>query len=116
MVKELIEQAKNKYPVSIHYKGRLSEEESIELRKSCDVHCPTVYMDGSAIYSIRWKGYSIDEKRMENLLIDAISWAEDTSGQITHDLLRGMGITSDELEYLGYDKETFPEMHKWVEE
>ena len=51
----LAQLAKDKYPVSIPYKGKLTEEELHELEKTCDVHCPSVYMDGSAIYSIRYK-------------------------------------------------------------
>ncbi len=52
---ELIELAKDKFPIFIHYKGRLSEEEIAEIEKTCDIHCPTVYMDGSAIWSIKYK-------------------------------------------------------------
>ena len=52
---ELIEKAKNKYPLSVSYKGRLTSEEVAEIEKNCTVHCPSVYMDGSAVYSIRYK-------------------------------------------------------------
>ena len=38
MVQELIEKAKNKYPVSIYYTGQLSEEEITVLEKVCDVN------------------------------------------------------------------------------
>ena len=37
MVRELIEKAKNKYPVSIYYTWQLSEEEITVLEKVCDV-------------------------------------------------------------------------------
>ena len=57
MVQELIEKAKSKYPVSVYYTGRLSKEETTALEKECDVKYPSVYMDGSATYSIRYKGY-----------------------------------------------------------
>lgn len=60
MVQELIEKAKNKYPVSIYYTGQLSEEEFATLEKVCDVKCPSVYMNGSATYSIRYKGRTSD--------------------------------------------------------
>ena len=55
MVQELIEKAKNKYPVSIYYTGQLSDEEIITLEKVCDVKCTSIYMSGSATYSIRYK-------------------------------------------------------------
>ena len=37
MVQELIEKAKNKYPVSVYYTGQLSEEITV-LEKVCDVN------------------------------------------------------------------------------
>ena len=52
---ELIEQAKNKYPLSVSYQGRLTSEEVAEIEKNCTIHCPSVYMDGTAVYSIRYK-------------------------------------------------------------
>lgn len=55
MIQELIEQAKTKYPVSVHYKGRLIEEDINELEKVCDVRCSSVYMDGTGTYSIRYR-------------------------------------------------------------
>lgn len=61
-VKELIEQAIRKYPVTIHYKGKLSDSEIEELEKVCDVRRLSVYMDGSAMYSIRHK--KADNKSM----------------------------------------------------
>ena len=56
MITELIQQAKDKYPLSIYVKGKLSEEEIAEIEKVCDIRCPSVYMDGSAAYCIRYKG------------------------------------------------------------
>ena len=54
LVKTLIDQAKNKKPLSISYKGRLSEQEIVLLNDNgCSVHCPSVYMGGTAEYSIR---------------------------------------------------------------
>ncbi len=60
MVQELIEKAKNNYPISIYYTGQLSEEEITVLEKVCDVKCPSIYMSGSATYSIRYKGRTSD--------------------------------------------------------
>ncbi len=51
----LVEMAKNKYPVSVSYIGRLSEPEQSKIEENCDINCPAVYMDGSAMYSIRYR-------------------------------------------------------------
>ena len=48
------------------------------------------------------------------LLIDVIGWANDVSGQVAHDMLHGMGITSEELDALGYDEINFPNLHRLV--
>lgn len=50
-----IEQAKLKYPLSVQYKGRITESEMLELEKLCDVSCSSVYMDGSGYYTIRYR-------------------------------------------------------------
>ena len=55
VIKELYKQAKEKYPVSIQYKGRLTIEELEELEKYCDVHAFSVYMNGTVVYSIRYR-------------------------------------------------------------
>ena len=57
----LIQRANNKYPLSISYKGRLTSEEVAELEKYCIIHCPSVYMDGTTVYSIRYKGSEVTE-------------------------------------------------------
>ena len=56
----------------------------------------------------------IENRRMKELLINAIERAIDVSEQATHDIIRAMGITSDELDAIGYDKENFPNMHEWA--
>jgi hypothetical protein len=61
MIEELIQKAKNKYPLSISYKGRLTSTQIKELEKHCIIHCPSVYMDGTAVYSIRYKGSEVAE-------------------------------------------------------
>lgn len=55
LVNQMIELAKNKYPVSIPYKGKLTEEDITELERVCDVRCPSIYMDGSGYYFIRFR-------------------------------------------------------------
>lgn len=51
----LLHMAREKYPISIQYKGRLSEQELEYLDKFCDVRCFSVFMDGSAVYNIRYR-------------------------------------------------------------
>lgn len=52
---DIIKQAKEKYPVSIHYKGRLTKEEISEIEKFCTINTPSVYMDGSCYYVITYR-------------------------------------------------------------
>ena len=56
----------------------------------------------------------MDKNRIEMLLINAIEWAVNVSEQSTHDILRAIGITNDELTAIGYDEENYPKMHTWV--
>lgn len=58
----------------------------------------------------------MENERLETLLINAIEHAIDVSEQYTHDIIRAIGITSDELESIGYDKENFPMLHTWAGE
>lgn len=51
----IIDKAKENYPCSYWYKGKLSEEEYSEISEKCDIHCSSAYMDGSATLSIRYK-------------------------------------------------------------
>ena len=52
---ELIKKAKNKYPLSVSFKGQLSVEQISLVEKHCTIQCPSVYMDGTAVYSIRYR-------------------------------------------------------------
>ncbi len=52
--------------------------------------------------------------RYENLVINAIEWAVNVSEQHTYDLIRAMGITSEELSTIGYDEDNFPKMYEWT--
>ena len=61
-VQELIECAKIRFPLSVSFSGRLTNTEITEIEKYCAVHCPSVYMDGSATYSIRFKAASFKSK------------------------------------------------------
>ena len=56
----LFHMAREKYPISIQYKGRLTEQELEYLEKFCDVCCFSVYMDGSATYCIRYRANKED--------------------------------------------------------
>lgn len=58
----------------------------------------------------------MDNPRLMELITNVIEWGIEVSEDTTHDLLRGMGITSEELEEIGYEQENFPKMHEWVQE
>ena len=64
MVQELIDKAKVKFPVSIYYTGQLSEEDISTLEEVCDVKCSSIYMSGSATYSIRYRGVANDDEQI----------------------------------------------------
>lgn len=48
-------------------------------------------------------GKNVSSERLEELVINAIEWAIEVSEQTARDLIAGMGITSEELESIGYD-------------
>ena len=54
----------------------------------------------------------MDDKRLEELVINALEWAIEVSKQTTRDLIVSMGITPEELYTIGYDKENFASMHE----
>lgn len=54
----------------------------------------------------------VKSERLEECVINAIEWAINVSEQVTYDLICGMGITSDELDAIGYDEKNFPKMHE----
>lgn len=54
-VENIIIDAEVRYPLSTYYNGRLTEEEMEYIEKFCSIHCPSVYMNGSATYHIRWR-------------------------------------------------------------
>lgn len=54
----------------------------------------------------------VTSERLEEIAINALEWAIEVGEQTTTDLIRAMGITSDELDAIGYDKENFPSMHE----
>ena len=74
--------------------------------------------DGCCYWSVDKKEVEDSEEtqRCEDLLIKAIEWTVNVSEQHTRDLLRAIGITSDELSAIGYDEENFPKMHIWANE
>lgn len=57
----------------------------------------------------------VSRKRLEEITINAIEWAIEVGEQTTYDLILGMGITSDELDAIGYDKENFGSLHDAVD-
>ena len=56
----------------------------------------------------------VSRDRLEDMLIDAFEWAINVSEQVTEDLIRATGITSEELTSIGYDRENFPKMHECI--
>lgn len=54
-IEDTIERAKEKYPVGVHFKGMITEEEMTELEKVCDVQCSYVYMNGEGEYRIVYR-------------------------------------------------------------
>ena len=55
------------------------------------------------------------KERTEELLINAFEGAINDSTRATIDLINVTGITSEELEELGYEKENFPDLHEMAE-
>ena len=54
----IIEHARRLYPRSLHYRGKFTDKQFKEIVKCCDIHCSSVYMDGSGMYCIRYKAES----------------------------------------------------------
>lgn len=54
-IERIIKKAKEKYPISFQYTGKLYEKELDNIEKVCDVKCSSVYMDGKATYHIRYR-------------------------------------------------------------
>jgi hypothetical protein len=54
---QIIAEAKAKYPCSVCVKGMLAEEEREKIEAECRITVPSVYMDGSCTYYIRWDGF-----------------------------------------------------------
>ena len=52
---EICEKAKEKYPAHVTYTGKLSEEELLDIEKTCKIKSFAVYMDGSATYDIAYR-------------------------------------------------------------
>ena len=55
MVQELVDWAKQKYPASITYTGKLTEKELSSIEEKCVIKCQSVFMNGDATYSILYK-------------------------------------------------------------
>lgn len=64
----------------------------------------------------RYNDKKVNKDRLETMLIAAIEHAVECSEQHTHDLLKAIGISSEELEAICYDKENYPKMHEWIAE
>lgn len=51
---EIICKAKEKRPVSVCLKGWMTSEEIEVIEEHCRISVPSIYMDGSATFYIRW--------------------------------------------------------------
>ena len=54
----------------------------------------------------------VSSQRLEEIVTNALEWAIEVDEQIANDLVRGMGITSDELDAIGYDVDNFSSLHR----
>lgn len=57
-IDKIINQAKEKYPCALLYRGRLTEEERKILEKKCKVKCSMPHMDGTGDYLILYNEVS----------------------------------------------------------
>ena len=57
LANQIVAEAKSRFPVSVCVKGLLTEEEREQIEAECRITVPSVYMDGSCTYYIRWHGY-----------------------------------------------------------
>lgn len=53
-VLKIINDAIDKFPVSVSFRGWLSEADLHRLEEECEVRCQSVYMDGTGTYLIRY--------------------------------------------------------------
>lgn len=53
--RNIIEHAKRIYPISLHYRGQLTDKQYYEIEKQCEIHCSSAYIDGSRMYCVRYK-------------------------------------------------------------
>lgn len=58
----------------------------------------------------------MNNERLEELLINAFEFMINKSEQDTVDLIVATGITSEELNEIGYDEDNFKSMHEACEE
>lgn len=66
----IIEHAKRLYPKALHYRGQFTDKQYYEIEKQCEIHCSSVYMDGSEMYCIRYKP---DVEPQESEIEDGLS-------------------------------------------
>lgn len=57
----------------------------------------------------------MNNNRLEELLINVFEWAINVSKQLSLDMVKASGITSDELNDIGYEKENFPSLHSIID-
>ena len=57
----------------------------------------------------------MNNNRLEELLINIFEWAINVSEQLSLDMVKASGITSDELNDIGYEKENFSSLHSIID-
>ena len=57
----------------------------------------------------------MNNNRFEELLINVFEWAINVSEQLSLDMVKASGITSDELSDIGYEKENFPSLYSIID-
>ena len=57
----------------------------------------------------------MNNNRLEELLINVFEWAINVSEQLSLDMVKASGITSDELNDIGYEKENFPSLYSIID-
>lgn len=58
----------------------------------------------------------MNKERSEELLVNALVYVDAVSRQYSYDFVKATGITSPELEALGFEREYYPLMHKACKE
>ena len=106
------------YALSCYWSVLSNDGKEVRLKslKGCEKSVEIVVSDENTHNTFVLMDVVKEFNRYETLLINAIEWAVNISEQHTKDIIRAMGITSDELSAIGYDEDNFSVMHVWANE